>query len=266
MVSCTRDEVVAVQCPPKCLHPDPAQEPGETTLCLARLGADRDPQGGEDAQNNVAADATVDSVSPAPECTSSPPPQSLPAPPPTPPAVQITNITILVNGVDIETFESGAAGKPLDNDIVVAEVDREMAQPLPPAPPKRKDSLCTLRSYEEKLESRSRKSNKWQHPKSYHRYRKAAKLEDKLEDSEDEAEPPTPTLDAGGRVTEEFAVQLVRFFKRQRRLPSMTVRKILREAKEHLAAQPSLVEVELGRDDVLNICGDIHGQFYDLAR
>ena len=46
----------------------------------------------------------------------------------------------------------------------------------------------------------------------------------------------------------------------------MTVRKILREAKEHLAAQPSLVEVELGRDDVLNICGDIHGQFYDLAR
>ena len=218
-------------------------------------------------QNTVAADATVDGVSPAaPERTSSPPPQSLPAPPPTPPAVQITNITILVNGVDIETFESGGGEQPLDNDIVVAEVDREMAQPLPPVPPKRKDSLCTLRSYEEKLESRSRKSNKWQHPKSYHRYRKAAKLEDKLEDSEDEAEPPTPTLDAGGRVTEEFAVQLVRFFKRQRRLPSMTVRKILREAKEHLAAQPSLVEVELGRDDVLNICGDIHGQFYDLAR
>ena len=278
MVSCTRDAVVAVHCPappPECLNPDPAKEPGETTLCLARLGPDRDSQEGEHvvscAQNTVVADATVDGVSPAPECTS-PPPQSLPAPPPTPPAVQITNITILVNGVDIETFESGGGGaavQPLDNDIVVAEVDKEMAQPLPPMPPKRKDSLCTLRSYEEKLESRNRKSNKWQHPKSYHRYRKAAKLEDADEAaglSEDEVEPPTPTLDAGGRVTEEFVVQLVRFFKRQRRLPSMTVRKILKEAKEHMAAQPSLVEVELGRDDVLNICGDIHGQFYDLAR
>ena len=121
-------------------------------------------------------------------------------------------------------------------------------------------------SSQEKLESRNRKSNKWQHPKSYHRYRKAAKLEDKLEDSEDEVEPPTPTLDAGGKVTEEFLLQLVRFFKHQRRLPSMTVRKILKEAKEHFVAQPSLVDIELGRDDVINVCGDIHGQFYDLAR
>ena len=127
-----------------------------------------------------------------------------------------------------------------------------------------------MNTSQEKLESRNRKSNKWQHPKSYHRYRKAAKLEaaeaaiDDL--SEDEAEIPTPTLDAGGKVTEEFLLQLVRFFKHQRRLPSMTVRKILKEAKEHFAAQPSLVDIELGRDDVINVCGDIHGQFYDLAR
>ncbi len=42
--------------------------------------------------------------------------------------------------------------------------------------------------------------------------------------------------------------------------------RILRDAKQLLMLQPSLVEIDLGKDDVVNICGDIHGQFFDLAR
>ena len=272
------------------LPPIPGGQSGETTLCLARLGGERAPEGGEaevresHATTVVVADALVDGEEPGVECAS--PPLCLSAPPT--PAVQITNITILVNGVDIDTFESGGAIELIDNDVVDVtakrveddddddiEFDEEQFKPLPPVPPTRASSNLVLKSYEEKLESRNRKSNKWQHPKSYHRYpktRKAAKLEDVeaadlLEDDEAEnGEIPTPTLDAGGKVTEEFLLQLVRFFKHQRRLPSMTVRKILQEAKEHFVTQPSLVDIELGRDDVINICGDIHGQFYDLAR
>ena len=250
------------------------------TLCLARLGGDGASDSGGEAEVAAAAggatvaDATVGVI--GAECTSAPPP------PPSPPAVQITNITILVNGVDIDAFESGAVVEPLDGDVIVAATQVEdddddepqspspPPTPPPPPPPARASSNMVLKSYEEKLESRSRKSNKWQHPKSYHRYpkTKAAAVEDVdlADDEVENGEIPTPSLDAGGRVTEEFLLDLLRFFKHQRRLPSMTLRKLLREAKEYFVSQPSLVDIELGRDDVINICGDIHGQFYDLAR
>ncbi len=61
-------------------------------------------------------------------------------------------------------------------------------------------------------------------------------------------------------------MDLVRYFKQQKRLPALTAKRILSNAKAYFVQQPSLVDIELGKDDVLNICGDIHGQFYDLAR
>ena len=149
--------------------PEPAEESGETTtLCLARLGGDKAPEGeGQEVRESRA--TTSEATDSSLECASSPPPLCLPAPPPTPAAVQITNVTILVNGVDIDTFESGGGNgadvEPLDNDVAAKEdeegdddddddleLDVELAaQPLPPVPPTRRDSLV-LKSYEESVQ------------------------------------------------------------------------------------------------------------------
>ena len=75
----------------------------------------------------------------------------------------------------------------------------------------------------------------------------------------------TPTLDASGKVTRSFVENLIEFYRQEKRLPTLTIHKILKDAKELFQSEPSLVDIELGRDDVVNICGDIHGQFFDLA-
>jgi len=76
----------------------------------------------------------------------------------------------------------------------------------------------------------------------------------------------TPTLDASGRVNKKFVVDLIAFYKRQKRLPTLTATKIIREAGELFRRGGSLIEGDLGKDDVINICGDVHGQFFDLCR
>ena len=43
------------------------------------------------------------------------------------------------------------------------------------------------------------------------------------------------------------------------------VTKILTDSKLLFMGQSSLVDISLSKDDHLNVCGDIHGQFYDLA-
>ena len=44
---------------------------------------------------------------------------------------------------------------------------------------------------------------------------------------EDEEEAPTPTLDAGGRVTRSFCLDLIEFYKQQRRLPAATAFRLM---------------------------------------
>ena len=39
---------------------------------------------------------------------------------------------------------------------------------------------------------------------------------------------------------------------------------MLLDVKAYLAAQPSLVDVHIPDDSKFTVCGDIHGQYYDL--
>ncbi|XP_026272352.1 serine/threonine-protein phosphatase 5 [Frankliniella occidentalis] len=72
-----------------------------------------------------------------------------------------------------------------------------------------------------------------------------------------------PTLE-DGKVTLEFMKQLMDTYKKQGKLHRKYAYKILLDVKQWFMKQPTLVEVPIADDDKFTVCGDIHGQFYDL--
>lgn len=67
-----------------------------------------------------------------------------------------------------------------------------------------------------------------------------------------------------GKVTLEFMKQLLQHFKDQKKLHRKYAYKILLDVKQLFMAQPSLVEITVGENEKFTVCGDIHGQYYDL--
>ena len=65
-------------------------------------------------------------------------------------------------------------------------------------------------------------------------------------------------------VTKEFMEQLMEHFKAQKKLHKRYAFQILVDVKRYFEAQPTLVDVDVPDGSKFTICGDIHGQFYDL--
>lgn len=63
-------------------------------------------------------------------------------------------------------------------------------------------------------------------------------------------------------ITFEFAEKLIEHFKNQKILHKKYAYKILFEINKYLKSQPSLIDIKF--EDKFTVCGDIHGQFYDL--
>jgi serine/threonine-protein phosphatase 5 len=59
---------------------------------------------------------------------------------------------------------------------------------------------------------------------------------------------------------------LIPHFAADKRLQIKYAYAILLLAKEAFEKEPSLVEVEIGEDVTMTICGDVHGQFFDLLQ
>ena len=73
---------------------------------------------------------------------------------------------------------------------------------------------------------------------------------------------PGPHLE--GEVTLEFCMQLVEAFKDQKLLHKKYAFKILQLLGEYLPTLPTLTDVPIAPGGKITVCGDTHGQFYDL--
>ncbi|KAJ8626724.1 hypothetical protein MRB53_020031 [Persea americana] len=68
----------------------------------------------------------------------------------------------------------------------------------------------------------------------------------------------------GEVVTLKFVKKMIDDFKNQKCLHKRYAYQIVLQAREMLRAMPSLVDITVRDGDHFTVCGDIHGQFYDL--
>jgi serine/threonine-protein phosphatase 5 len=68
-----------------------------------------------------------------------------------------------------------------------------------------------------------------------------------------------------GKVTEKFMEDLVEHFKSEKKLHRKYAFMILQQVRDILKAERSLVEVKVPEGEHITVCGDVHGQFYDLC-
>ncbi|CAJ0578835.1 unnamed protein product, partial [Mesorhabditis spiculigera] len=67
-----------------------------------------------------------------------------------------------------------------------------------------------------------------------------------------------------GDLTADFVTEMTNHFKKQQALHKKYAYKILFHIYEFLKTQPTLLDIKVADGDKFTICGDIHGQFYDL--
>lgn len=73
-----------------------------------------------------------------------------------------------------------------------------------------------------------------------------------------------PSLGADHKVTAEFVSQLMEYFREQKVLHKKYAYEILFQIHAYFKQSPTLVEINVPDGQKFTICGDVHGQFYDL--
>ncbi|KAK9843424.1 hypothetical protein WJX81_001775 [Elliptochloris bilobata] len=68
----------------------------------------------------------------------------------------------------------------------------------------------------------------------------------------------------GYRLTRDFITAMMEHFRRQKTIHKRFAFQIILEATELLRKSPSLVDVAIPAQGGFTVCGDVHGQFYDL--
>ncbi|KAI9710390.1 MAG: hypothetical protein M1828_002178 [Chrysothrix sp. TS-e1954] len=77
-------------------------------------------------------------------------------------------------------------------------------------------------------------------------------------------EPAYDGVKLGNEMTQEFIDDMIQRFKDGKKLHKKYVFQIILAVKDIVYKEPTMVETEVRNDDTLTVCGDTHGQFYDL--
>ena len=69
-----------------------------------------------------------------------------------------------------------------------------------------------------------------------------------------------------GKVDIAFVNELIQWFKQEKRLHQRYAYELMLLAKNLFSKEPNLVRVNIQDTQTMTICGDIHGQFFDLVK
>ncbi|CAG2114070.1 unnamed protein product [Medioppia subpectinata] len=67
-----------------------------------------------------------------------------------------------------------------------------------------------------------------------------------------------------GKVTKEFMIELMDYFRDRQKLHRKYAYKMILDVRQLFAKDDTLVDIQISSDQKFTVCGDIHGQFYDL--
>lgn len=84
-----------------------------------------------------------------------------------------------------------------------------------------------------------------------------------LESATIETDYEGPKLE-NGKVTLEFMKHLLEWYRKEKKLHKNFAYRILCDVEALFKEQPSLVDITVPEESKFTVCGDIHGQFYDL--
>ena len=68
-----------------------------------------------------------------------------------------------------------------------------------------------------------------------------------------------------GNITLQFVNDLMEHQKQEKKLHKKYALEILYKVREIFKAEPSVVDVAIPEDKHVTVCGDVHGQYYDLC-
>eukprot|EP00178_Gracilaria_changii_P003549 TRINITY_DN1527_c0_g2_i1.p1 TRINITY_DN1527_c0_g2~~TRINITY_DN1527_c0_g2_i1.p1 ORF type:complete len:499 (-),score=87.80 TRINITY_DN1527_c0_g2_i1:844-2340(-) len=74
-----------------------------------------------------------------------------------------------------------------------------------------------------------------------------------------------PRIQPDGEITEQFVHDLIECFRKQKSLHVKYAAMIVLEAKKIFDQLPNIVELPITAGNSITVCGDVHGQYYDLA-
>jgi serine/threonine-protein phosphatase 5 len=73
-----------------------------------------------------------------------------------------------------------------------------------------------------------------------------------------------PHLEEDGKVTLNFILEMIEHFKNQKNLHKKYLYTILLQAKEIFSKLQNIVKINIAENELITVCGDVHGQFYDV--